>query len=536
MESRQPLGQAILKQLSPWTDRQLAWLMTFILFAGFAWPLALVDVPPYQDLPNHLASVAVVQRIEQYPEFVFNGLFKTNTALFAWLLAVRPAVGLYRGAQVFALLVLGANAFVLPRFVLAFTGSRKRMVVATAFMWPMIHNWFVSSGMLDFALAVPLALGLLILLDRQERHPTWANAASICVLGIATWYSHVFPLLVVHMLVGIEAIRRPTWKKRLDLLRVLTPPLLPVTVLVLVALAAQMRDKVGPMTGFVDYHKLLPAWELAYNTWAEWFWGYSNLTITSIVPCVLLARIGFQRRKEYFNFFSPIALAALVALYCLVPYIASNWFHVNSRLIPFAWMAVVLRVPETLSRRVLTVLGVSAALYSVGMGVDFLRLDRERREFTAGIPYVAERATLLPLLFSHKASSDNTRSLLHYWGYYVIEKKTSAPLLFAHSHSFPVMYSEPPPARFNHLPLEGFAVSTSTPAALCTRLAEGNVTVNDCGEEFRRVWKAFWDEATPRFDHVLTWDVTQEARALVPPAYRLVFEQGRLGIYARSSL
>ena len=52
-------------------------------------PLALTEVPPYQDLPNHLAAVTVIQNPDLYPEFVFNGFFKTNAALFTFSTASR---------------------------------------------------------------------------------------------------------------------------------------------------------------------------------------------------------------------------------------------------------------------------------------------------------------------------------------------------------------------------------------------------------------------------------------------------------------
>jgi hypothetical protein len=307
-----------------------------------------------------------------------------------------------------------------------------------------------------------------------------------------------------------------------------------VTALVLISLAGQLRDKVGPMSGSVDYTTMLPVWELVYNTWAEWMYGFSKLSVTSFVPCVLLVWFAAGRRKEEPAFFSPPAVIALALLYCFAPYIVTNWFHVNSRLIPYLWMGLILRVPERLSRKVIGLLGASALLYSAGMGADFVRLERERQEFIAGIPSVPDGARLLPLIFRHKSTSDNTRSLLHDWGYYVTEKHTAAPLLFAHSHSFPVIYREPPPVRFNHLVLEGFAATSTDPAALCVRLLAGNVVENDCDAAFRTLWREFWNEATPLYDHVLVWDGTPQARAQIPPAYRPVFEQGRLTIYART--
>lgn len=515
------------------SDGQLLLIVGSALFVLCGWPILLTPVPPYQDLPNHLAAVAVMENPGLYPEFVFNGFFKTNAALFAWLHVFGKLGGLYLGAKIFALFVVAANAYVLPAAVLTFTGSRKRMVVASLFIWPMIHNWFVSSGMLDFALGIPLSLAMLIAIQRQRRSPSIANGIAIPVLGALTWYAHVFPLLVVHMLLLIEAALHRTGKDRISK-RATVLPLLPVTALVLMSLYRQLTDSAA-MSGSVNYKKMLPVWELVYNMFAEWMYGFSKLSITSLVACLLLAAIAIPRRREAPPFFSPVAVVAMALLYCFTPYIMTNWFHVNSRVIPFIWMGLAMRVPDRLPRPMVAVLGVCAALYSAGMGADFIRLERERREFTAGMDAVPEGSRLLPLLFHHKSTSDNTRNLLHYWGFYVTEKHTSAPLLFAHSHSFPVIYSAPPPERFNHLVLEGFAASATDPADLCKRLFEGNVIVNDCSAAFRSMWRDFWVDATPLYDHVLLWDPTPDARALVPDTYELVFEQGRLSIYARIS-
>ena len=514
------------------TDKHLALLVSAALFVLGAWPLALTQVPPYQDLPNHLAVVTVIANPARYPEFHFNGFFKTNAALFAWLFFVGKIIGTQLAARLFALMVLAANAFVLPRFVLALTGSRKRMLVASLFAWPMIHNWFVSMGMLDFALAVPLSLGLLLAIDRQRKTPSWLNAAAVFGLGALTWYAHVFPLLVVHLLVLIEAMRGPTWRERLSSLKAMVLPLVPVTGLVALSMVTHLRDNVGPMTAFVHHHRMIPPWELAYNLWAEWFWGFTKLSITSVVPCVLLAYYGFRGRRESPRFFSIYAVVALGVLFCLIPYEITNWYHVNSRLIPFFWVALLLRIPDHLPKRVIAVLGVAGVLYSAGMGADFMRLEKDRVAFTAGVSSVPDGAKLLPLVFHHKGASDNTRSLLHAWGFYVTEKYTSAPLLFAHSRSFPVTYSEPPPIRFNNLVLENFAATMITAQNFCE---PGRVVEGDCGNEYRARWAEFWTDATPLYDHVLLWEPSEEALALVPSDYGVTFRQGGLVIMQRGA-
>ena len=63
------------------------------------------------------------------------------------------------------------------------------------------------------------------------------------------------------------------------------------------------------------------------------------------------------------------------------PYDVTNWFHVNSRFLPYVGIAALLRVPDVLPRTLLGLFALSAALYSVGMGIDYVRLDRDRAQF-----------------------------------------------------------------------------------------------------------------------------------------------------------
>lgn len=514
------------------TDKQLALVLGAVLFIVAAWPLLLVDVPPFQDLPDHLATITVIRHLELYPEFVFNGYFKTNSALFTWLLLVGNVVGTKAAARLFVVMVLALGAFAYPRFVLSF-GGRRRMVVSAFFAWPMVHNWFVSMGMLDFALSVPLATILLVLLNEQRQGPTLRRALGIGLLSILTWHAHVFPLLVVLLLIAVEVAVQPTWAERIAQAKALALPVVPAGLLVAESLRIHITEPVGAMTGYVALGRLLPPWELFYNMWAEWFYGFTWLEIATLVPCIGMGLWAMYRWRDSVPFFGPISFVALAALYFFSPYVATNWFHVNSRFIPFLWLAALVRLPDQLPRRFFTVLGVCALSYTVGMGADYVRLRRDWARFTAGIGAVPEGAQLLPLIFKSKGSSENTRSLLHAWGFYVSEKLTSAPLLFAHSRSFPVMYKTPPEPQFNHLVLESFAPSMAGPTWGCGVLWAGGVATDDCEAAWRGRWADFWRRAEPKFDHLLLWDASKEVLALVPPEYRVTFQRDELTIFER---
>jgi hypothetical protein len=526
------LIQRLLATLARASDRQLVLVLGAVLFVLAAWPVLLVQVPPFQDLPNHLAAVTIIRHPERYPEFVFNGFFKTNSALFTWLLVVGGVLGTRMASKLFILLVLGLGAVSLPSFVLSFAG-RRRMVVSLFFVWPLVHNWFVSTGMLDFALGIPLATFLLVGLNAQRQEPTLARAVGVALLGIVSWHAHVFPLLAVQMLVAIHVVTRRSWVERIAAARALALPLLPSAALVAASLWVHTTEPVGAMTGHVALGRMLPPWELFYNLWAEYFWSFTWLEIATLVPCLALGLWALYRWRDDVPFFGPVAFVALGALYFFTPYVATNWFHVNSRFIPFLWLAALVRLPERIPRLAQAVLGACALTYSAGMGVDYVRLDREWSRFTAGIGVVPEGAKLLPLVFRSKETSANTRSLLHAWGFYVTEKQTSAPLLFAHSRSFPLMYRSPPPPQFNHLVLESFAPSMAGPQWMCDLMRSGGVVLADCEGEWRARWADFWHDAEPQFDHVLMWYAPKEVMALVPPEYHVVLQRDELTILAR---
>jgi hypothetical protein len=279
---------------------------------------------------------------------------------------------------------------------------------------------------------------------------------------------------------------------------------------------------------------MLPPWELLYNLWAEWFWGFTYLELATLVPCIAMGLWAIYRWRDEVPFFGPVAFAALWALYLFTPYVATNWFHVNSRFIPFLCLGMLVRLPDRLPRTAHAVLAACALSYSAGMGVDYVRVDRDWSRFRAGIGAVPDGSHLLPLVFRSKGTSENTRSLLHVWGFYVAQKLTSAPLLFAHSRSFPVMYRQPPAVQFNHLVLESFAPSMSSPDWMCNVMRSGGVAIEDCPGAWRARWAEFWREALPQFDHVLMWDTPKDVMTLVPPQYRVVFQRDELTILARS--
>jgi hypothetical protein len=510
------------------------------LFALAAWPLGLVDLPPLQDLPNHLASQHIADHRRLYPEFVFNGLFKSNALLSSWLWVTHGLLGfgLLHAGRAFAALVLGANALGLPYFVLWFAG-RRPMLVASLFVWPLVHGFFVSMGMLNFSCAFPLSLCLLTVIDAQRRQPSWQRAVAITALSALVWYAHPFPLGVVVGLVSMDVARVLGWRRRLVAAGARLGPLAPVGILVGVTALRHLVKVDGAPAAAASEYIFQPAWALALHFWLDASGALTRWGSMTIVPALLLPWVasGTRRKSRTRNpggswVSGPAALVALAATYVALPFMLSNWAYLNCRLVPFLWAMLALGVPTTVPRWMPPVLLASAVTFSVVLGLDYLRLDRDRATFTAGISAVPEGAALLPLVFDRHGSADFTAPLTHAWAYYVLARDTSAPLVFAVERSYAITYRAFPPAALIPPALDRFAEShAGPPSEKCVAEGTGDL---ECQQEWRTRWMVFWRQAEPRFTHVLTWAMPAAARqAIVPRSFRRTFAVQGLEIYER---
>jgi hypothetical protein len=519
--------------LSVWlaglTDARLVLLAAAVLFALAAWPLLLVDVPPFQDLPNHIATAHIVAHPELYPQFTFNGLFKSNCLLTLWFCLV-GSHGLFGAARAFTALVLAANAVALPLFVLRFAG-RRAVPVAMLFAWPLVHSFSVSMGFLNFTFAFALSLILLTVLDRQREEPTPARGLAIVALSGVVWYAHPFPLAVVGALVALHVATRPTWQERIDAGVALLLPLVPAGLLSVVT-AEQHLVKAEHSSAAAARFMYLNPWEIVAHLWLDASGALTLWGSMTIVPALMLPYFAWAQRRAPRPLLSTAAMAVLAVAYVGLPQMMSNWFYLNTRLVPFLWAGLALRLPTTLPRPVAILLAACALSFSAVQGIDYVRLDRDTAEFTAGMDVVPQRATLLPLLFKHSKTSYFTASLSHAWGYYMVAKDASTPLVFGVERSYPITYRDFPPRKLIPPAFDQFAVRYGSPTGVCKALGQSPVDAA-CTAAWRELWAGYWQEATPRFSHVLTWAMPPEARSMIPGVYHRVFAAGDLEIYAQ---
>jgi hypothetical protein len=514
------------------SDARLVVLVAAPLFALAAWPLLLVDLPPLQDLPNHVATAHIIARPDLYPAYEFNGFFRSNSLLMTWLYLF-GGHGLYGAARAFTAVVLATTAVAIPVFVLRFAG-RRHLLPAACFAWPLVHSFSVSMGFLNFAFGFALSLILLVVLDRQREHPTLERGFAIAALGGLLWFAHPFPLAVVAALVALHVALRPTWRMRVAAGLSLLAPLGPAWLLAVISAEQHLVKAGGAATAAAATFVYLSPGKLALHCWRDVSGAFTRWGCVTLVPAVLLPVFAWRRRRDPLSFLSRPAMAALAVAYVGLPLMASNWWYLNCRLVPFLWAGLLLRVPSALPRRATSVLVTAALGFSVVTGIDYVRLDRDRAAFTAGMNAVPRGAALLPLLFKQRKTSELTSSLTHAWGYYTVERDASTPLVFAVERSYPITYREFPPRALIPPALDRFAELEGTPAEVCQILSP-HAADPSCVATWSELWRSFWRLAEPRFDHLLTWAIPPEARPMIPATYHRVFAAGELEIYVRET-
>jgi hypothetical protein len=492
------------------------WLLT-------AWPVWTVDLPPYQDLPSHLAAAWVQLHPDRFPELVSNGFWKTNSAFFLFLHVVGNPFGMRVAAKLFITLTLGAGAFAYP-FAVERLGSPKAVRSAALLAWPFVHSWFVAMGMLDFALGVPLGLLTLVALAAHDRAPSIGRALTVAVLGVLVWYTHAFVFLIVCMLVAIEALSRGRALELAPKLRTtlrLTLPLLPAIVLTLISVVEQLSTETArpSQTQFRGVGAIL------YGMWAEWMWSMTKWTLVTIVPTLVLGWFGLRRAfRVTAPFFSPAALVVLGVACLCAPHFALRWAYLGSRFIPFFWIALLLRVPDEMPRWLSRTLAACALAYSIGLGIEIRSIEHDWRRVVAAEPAVPERSHLLTLAFEAKGRhGDNTYPFVHVSSLFVLDRDAMIPSLFAHSKSFPITYVESPPRQFEQLTLEGVSEKLATRKAFCE--SRDPIYPSECAPTYAAAWSEFWREAAARFDHALLIDASHDVRKNIPASFVTVWDK-----------
>jgi hypothetical protein len=508
-----------------------------VLWLLAVWPLFVLKQLPHEDLPGHVAAAYVTDHLAAYPEYVAAHGLRTNSALLSWLHLASSTLGYMGAARVFVMVALAVTAFGYA-FLFRVVGARRRMWIAGVFAIPLVSHWFVVMGMLNFSLSFGICLWILGLLALQRA--AWSNVrgVGIAVLCAVAWIAHSFPLLTVGAIaladLGAARLRdraalAPAWRAVVSLV--------PAGLMVGLGLVlAPAVDGAGTHLAGLGKTEWMGIPQLLWMGLRNYVLGASYWGLASLVPALVLLVLVLLRGQRRLQLFSTVAVAVVTAGYVFLPsFMFPIWAYFNTRFVPFLWLALLLRVPDTLPRKWMALVAAAGVAGTVGNGLALLRMDADVAEFRSGLPFVEKRARLLPLLFSVKSPGDNIEPVLHAWGHYAIERETSADLLWASRGVDAVQYRTLPPPRFHHDVIQNMPRAMASSERFCeTLLRETSTVPDDCARAWTQAWESYLASAAERYTQVLAWDAPAPALALIAKHFPLVHQQGRLVIGKRA--
>ena len=165
-------------------------------------PLAAARHVPLQDLPQHMAAIAVLRQLPfsaTLGEYFTATLSRTQYLIvYALGVPLSAVAGVEGAGKLLAALTVVSLPYAL-RFALRRTGGDER---AAALSWPLLWNPQMMLGFLNFLLGVPVALVALGLFADREARLLPRRQLALAGLALAAFYAHLIP----YGLLGLGAL------------------------------------------------------------------------------------------------------------------------------------------------------------------------------------------------------------------------------------------------------------------------------------------------------------------------------------------
>lgn len=234
-------------------------------------PLWLVEYPPLQDLPQHLAAIRVLHSYHDprfgLQQFFEIDLFRTQYLTYyltAHLLAYPFGVVLANK------LLLTLSLCAIPYGMRRLLGALGRDQRLALFVLPLTYNAHVILGFFNFLAAIALTLYGLAMAIEQRRKPTRTGAILWSILALVTFYTHVVPFGFLALGVLLVAIGRDL-RSSVQRLLPLLPAIIGAALWLLTSpagqatrTAASLSDGVtGPRPQFIPWRQAVqwaPTW------------------------------------------------------------------------------------------------------------------------------------------------------------------------------------------------------------------------------------------------------------------------------------
>lgn len=398
-------------------------LLLCLLAIALVIPIFVVRELPLLDWPNHLARIFVLQHLGD-PAYIFSHYFRADWGPYPYIGMDLCLLGLSRlmpvesAGRVFA----AVTALALPASVWwLMRRARVQHAELALFAALLSYEEFFLEGFLAFQAGLALCFfSVGVWLSFREKPGVMRLALTFAAV-MATYFTHLIAFAICGLIIGVYALaEQRSWRKLFWSGLLFVPGIL----LFLHVKTAIATNHAVYMRGWRD--KLHMIVEVSVH-------GYSNaadqLVAWILAVCIVIAIV--RNRELRLRLPWAAVFAAVLLGYLLLPYAWGETFDIDLRLLPAAF--VLLLLVADIGRRARPLAFVALALLALKLYVTTEGMQERSRLLAparAAIEKIDRNSRLLPLVHAPDDEDVLDREYVHYADYAVIRRGAFVPYLF----------------------------------------------------------------------------------------------------------
>ena len=441
--------------------RALPWLVVAVVATAPAW---IVQHPPLQDLPFHVATLRLIHSLHD-PAFGFADVYRTSLLhteyilyyvvgdLLAYVLGVKAAhvglVCLYLAGMPLSMAAL-----------LRVLGRDTRLALMVI---PLSVNVMFCMGLLPFVWGFPLMLASLAVAVRHFERPTRRSGIALGVLTVLTFFAHIVPFA----LFGVGCLALFPWSRPHRWLAAAAPPAVGLLLVAWWVLGSAAGGGAFAALAHQTPFAPLDGALLQFLSWSVSVFRDSSDEMWFVALVLVgLAALGLSAGDRDHG--SPSGRGwFVVPVVCVVAYLTLGnslpnpaigkggevWLFAQRFAVPALFSCVpLLRMPRGGRGLAITAAAAAVALGStVNVCRHFIQFEREEvGEIDDAIAFMEPRKHVAGLIYDKGSNvmSDRFVTFMHFVSYYQVDKGGVVQFAYTGFPHWPVQYQEgkyPPP-------------------------------------------------------------------------------------------
>jgi len=387
-------------------------------------PLFLVRELPMLDLPNHLARIFVLQHLKD-PGYVFSQYFRSDWGPYPYismdlvLLGMTHFMSVELAGKVFA----GATVLALPTSVWwLMRRARLPHPELALFAALLSYGQFFIEGFLAFQAGLALcffAAGVWLWYRERADIARWLIALAAVM---AVYFTHLIAFAICGLIIGFYALIVRRHGRELIASAVL---FVPGVLLFLHVKTGLSTNQSVYLRGWRDKLQLIVA--IPFHSYSD---VADRITIFAIAACIVIVVVRNRSLRLHLPWLG--IFAAVLLAYVALPYAWGETFDIDLRLLPAAFVLLLL-VADMGRRRARVLMIIAIAMVALKLCVVTTGM-RERSRMLEGaraaIETIDRNSRVLPLVEAPDDQDVLDRPFVHYHDYAMIRRGAVVPYLF----------------------------------------------------------------------------------------------------------